>query len=322
MNLKGRDLVSLENYSREEIEFLFDVGMALKRKQKIGEPHRLLRDKTLGMIFETPSTRTSISFETAMTQLGGHAQYLSQERMWLGKEETIEDTGSVLSRYVDGVIARTQSHQDLLDLAEYASIPVINASTGYGHPCQALADFMTVKEKKGNLDDLKYATVWGWHDANAPMGLVNSTLYTASAFEVDYTVACPEGYEPTDEVISTAKERAEVSGSDISIGNDREKAVEEADVINVYMWAPPEIYEKGIKEESSPHLQNPEDYKQWQVNQDLVERAKDDAIVMHCMPAGRGQEVTAEVLDGPQSVILDEAENRLHIQKGILTSLI
>lgn len=325
VDLRGRDLVTLKDYTREEMEFLWDTAFDLKRKLKRGEPHEYLRGKTLAMLFETPSTRTSISFETAMTQLGGHAQYLARDRLWLGKEETIQDTASVISRYADVIVARLMRQRDLEELAKYASIPVINGSTDYEHPCQTLADFMTVIEKKRKLDNIKYVIAWGWHHSNAPMGLVNSTLYAASKLQMEFVIACPEGYEPENWIWESAKKDAQSSGAKISIVNDLKEAVEGADVINVYMWAPPEIYAKGLEthfKAPSPHIEHPEKYRHWQVTTEVVDLAENDAIVMHCMPAGRGEEVTSEVLDGPKSVILDEAENRLHIQKAILCSLV
>jgi ornithine carbamoyltransferase len=326
VNLKGRDLTTLRDYTSEEIQLILDVSRDLKRKLKRGEPHRLLEGKTLAMIFEGQSTRTRMSFETAMTQLGGHSIYLDPRTSWMGSIETVADAIGVINRYVDAVIARLGSQSKLEEMARVCDVPVINGSTDWYHPCQALTDFQTLLEKRGRLQNAKYVLTWTPNNLNPPAGLVNSSLYVASKLGCHFVLACPEGYEPEAEIMEKVKEDAALSSAEIEIEHDRDEAVKDADVINIYTWVTPKIFEAGMKaghyKAKAPHLETPEKYKSWMVTQDVVNLAKPSVLVMHCMPAIRGVQVTNEVLDGPNSVIFDEAENRLHIQKAILALLI
>ena len=264
-----------------------------------------------------------------MTQLGGHAQYLFMERIWADKaNETWEDTIGVIGRYANGIIARVPTQAELEEAALYSHVPVINGSTDYEHPCQAMTDFQTAIEKKGKLEGLKYVMCWGWRPATPPMGLVNSSMFIASKTGVNFTLACPEGYEPEEDILSQVRTDAKISGATINVVNDMKEAVKGADVINVYSYVPPRIFREKFKAEGglapkgkAPHIDEPEKYKQWMVTDEIVNLAKPDVSVMHCMPAARDQEVTSAVLSGPKSCILDEAENRLHVQKAILALL-
>jgi len=326
VNLKGRDLTSLRNYTSEDIKLIFDVSRDLKKKLKCGEPHKLLDGKTLAMIFEGSSTRTRLSFETAMTQLGGHSIYFDPRTSWMGSLETVADAIGVTNRYVDAIMARLSSQSVLEEMARVCDIPVINGSTDWGHPCQALTDFQTLLEKRERIQNMKYVLTWAPNNSNPPMGLVNSSLYCASKLGCHFVLACPEGYEPEATIMEKVEEDAVMTGAEIEIEHDRDEAVKDADVINIYSWVKPKIFEEGMKaghyRAKAPHLENPEKYKSWMVTQDVINPAKQNVLVMHCMPAVRGVQVTNEVLDGPNSVIFDEAENRLHIQKAILSLLI
>jgi len=323
------DLISLRDYTREELSLIWETSWDLKRQMKRGYRPDLLKNKTLAMIFNMPSTRTSISFETAMTQLGGHAQYLFPDRIWASKaNETWADTVGVIGRYADGMVGRVASSAELQEAADLIDIPVVNASTAEEHPCQALADFMTVQEKKGDVKQLKYVFTWAWRPASPPMGLPNSSMYIASRLGAHFVLACPEGYEPEPEVWERAQAEMALSGGRLEIVHDMREAAKGADIINVYCWASPQIFKDKFKESDelapqgkAPHIIDPEPYKSWIVNDDLLSLANPSVNVMHCMPAARDQEVTSKVLDGPHSIILDQAENRLHVQKGILALL-
>jgi ornithine carbamoyltransferase len=323
------DLISLRDYNREDLSMIWETSWDLKRQSKRGLRPDLLKNKTLAMIFNMPSTRTSVSFEAAMTQLGGHAQYLFPDRIWASKaNESWADTVGVLGRFADGLVGRVASSSDLQAAADLIDIPVINASTAEEHPCQALADFMTAQEKKGDLRGAKYVFTWAWRPASPPMGLPNSSLYIASRLGVHFVLACPEGYEPEPEIWEKAQAEAACSGSQIELCHDMQEAAQDADFINVYCWASPQIFKdkfvntaEKAPQGKAPHILEPERYQKWIVNDDLVALARSDVSVMHCMPAAREQEVTSKVLDGPHSIIMDEAENRLHVQKGILALL-
>lgn len=325
LNMKGRDILTAEQFTLEELEFIWDTAADLKRKLKRGEPHPVLAGKTLAMLFVYPSTRTSISFETAMTQLGGHAIYLGGDRIWAGKakEESWEDTIGTIDRYADGIVARVMYQSDLERAARVARIPVINGSSDTEHPCQALADFMTVAEKRrGDLRNMKYVLTWSWRHSNPPIGLVNSSLFVAAKLGMQFVIACPEGYEPHEDILARAKVEASRYGSEIEIVHDMRKAVRDADVINIYSWVAPAVFQKGLETNfaaKAPHNEFPEKYRPyWYVTDEVVDLAKPTAMVMHCMPAARGEEVADSVLDGPKSIIFDEAENRLHVQKALL----
>jgi ornithine carbamoyltransferase len=304
VHLKGRSLDSLFYLTQEEIEQILTTSELLKSQLVRGEGHPLLKGKTLAMIFEKPSTRTRVSFEVGMWQLGGYALYLSASDLQLGRGETIADTAQVLSRYVDGIMARVFAHQTILDLIKYSRVPVINGLSDLTHPCQGLADLFTIYEKKGRLSGLKLAYVG---DGN---NVANSLLYGCSKVGMDITLACPKGYEPNPDVVSKAKEEGKRSGCKVKVTKDPKEAVREADIIYTDVWT-----SMGKEKERGKRLKV---FKPYQVNGKLVKVAKDDYLFMHCLPAHRGEEVTDEVADSGNSVIFDQAENRLHTQKGLL----
>jgi ornithine carbamoyltransferase len=325
--LKGRDLKGIEDFTREEIELTIDLARQMKRELAIAEPHRLLEGKSLGGVFETPSTRTSVSFETAMTQLGGHMLWLDQHRLWVGDaaEEDLPDTFKTLSRYLDGIAYRSIRRETLEAAAKHADIPLINASCPLEHPCQAFADAMTMMEKKGPIKNLKVAFVWAFRTANPPAGLTNSTMLMAGKLGFDLTVAFPEGFEPDMRIKALADREAKTSGGKITFVHSYEEAVKGADFINVYSWVSPEVFAKGLEThfKGDPEFQKMKDglKAKWCVDNKVVGMAKKDAMVMHCMPISRNTEVTDEVLNSPASIIFDEAENRLHTEKAILALL-
>ena len=304
VNMKGKDLISIADLSVEEIYEIFDVAKTLKEKLYIGEEHKLLKGKTLGMIFSKPSTRTRISFETGIYQLGGHGMYFNQNDLQLGRSENIHDTAKVLSRYLNGIMIRTFSHQDVVDLAKYATIPVINGLTDLLHPCQVLTDLFTILEKKRKLQGLKLAYVG---DGN---NVAHSLLNGCSKVGVDISIASPKGYEPKKEIVEHAIETAKYMGSKVEIINDPVEAVKNADVIYTDVWA-----SMGQEKEAEERKKV---FQKFQVNLELVKHAKDDYLFMHCLPAHRGEEVVNEVIDSPNSIVFDEAENRLHVQKAIM----
>lgn len=306
--LKGRDFLSLHDFTPEEIAAILDFSRDLKEKQKRGEAHRYLEGKTLAMIFQKASTRTRVSFEVAMYQLGGYALYLNAADLQLGRGETVADTARVLSRYVDGIMIRTYSHAEVEELARWAEVPVINGLTDLLHPCQVLADLMTVLEKKGRLAGLKLAYVG---DGN---NVCHSLLFGCAKTGMDISVASPEGYGPKEEIVLLAGEDARQTGSRIEILTDPARAVEGADVVVTDVWT-------SMGQEKDQELRA-RVFSPYQVNQSLVAHAKDDFIFLHCLPAHRGQEVTDEIIDGPHSAVWDEAENRLHTQKALLTLLL
>ncbi len=308
MKFKGRDFLTLQDFSFEELRFMLDTAHDLKRKKKAGEPHRYLEGKNLAMIFQKPSTRTRVSFEVAMNDLGGHALFLSSKDLQLGRGETISDTAKVLARYCDGIMARVFDHNDLVQLAEGADIPVINGLSDLLHPAQILADLMTIEEHKGKLTGLKLTYVG---DGN---NVAHSLLIGCSKMGMHVTIGCPEGYEPDPKIVEMAKENAKKWGTNIEIVHDPAKAVENADVIYTDTWV-----SMGQEEEQA---RREKVFPPFQVNTELLKHAKPDVIVMHCLPAHRGHEITDEVMDGPHSVVFDEAENRLHAQKAILSLLL
>jgi ornithine carbamoyltransferase len=302
--MKGRNILSLEDLSPTEIEAVLNKATELKRKLERGEPHEFLRGKTLGMIFAKPSTRTRASFETAMTQLGGHAIYFGWNELQLGRGETIADTARTLSRYVDGIVARLFDHRDLRELARNSSVPVINGLTDLVHPCQVLSDLFTIREKKGKLKGLKLAYVG---DGN---NVCHSLLLGCTKIGMNISVAIPKGYEPRSEIVALAEGYSRKSGAEMFMTNDPFRAMADADVVYTDVWV-----SMGMEKERKRRLKA---FRGYQVNASLLRKAKDDAIFMHCLPAHRGEEVTDEVIDGPQSVVFDQAENRLHVQKAIL----
>lgn len=303
-NLSGKDFLSLKDFSKEEILYLLQEAADMKNN-KI---QRIFQGKTLAMIFEKSSTRTRVSFEAGMAQLEGNALFLSSKDMQLGRGETIADTAKVLSRYVDAIMIRTFEHEKVEELAEHADIPVINGLTDLFHPCQALADLLTIQEIKGTFKGLKAAYIG---DGN---NVAHSLLIGCAKVGCDITVASPEGYEPNPEVVALAKAFAEESGADITITNDAALAVQDADVVYSDVFT-----SMGQESETNERLSI---FSPYQVNSRLVSRAKADYIFLHCLPAHRGEEVAAEVIDGSNSAVFDQAENRLHVQKALLKALL
>lgn len=303
-----KDLISLADLTPQEIQDLLDEAMRLKKAQKEGQVKPLLAGKTLGMVFQKPSLRTRVSFEVGMLQLGGHALYLSPNEIQLGVRESVADVARVLSRYVDGIMARVFAHSDVETLARYATVPVINGLSDFSHPCQGLADFLTIYEHKGRLAGLKLAYVG---DAN---NVYNSLLFGASKLGVHIACASPPGYQPKPEVLQKAQAFAASSGSQITVTEDPYQAVRDADVIYTDVWT-------SMGQEAEAQVRRTA-MRPYQVNASLVAAAKGDVIVMHCLPAHRGEEITDEVIDGPHSVVFDQAENRLHAQKAVLVRLL
>jgi len=308
IDLTGRDLISLHDFTPAEIAAILELAGDLKVKQKKNIPHAFLPGKTLGMIFQKSSTRTRVSFEVAMYQLGGYSLFLSTNDLQLGRGETIQDTARVLSRYLDGIMIRTYKHTDVEELAKYADIPVINGLTDLQHPCQVLADLQTVLERKGRLKGLKMAYVG---DGN---NVCHSLLFGCAKVGMDIAVASPEGYRPDMEVVRLAKEDAAATGAKIDIVTDPVEAAAGADVVVTDVWA-----SMGQEVERDRRIRVLAPY---QVNPELVRHAKPDYIFLHCLPAHRGEEVVDEIIDGPHSAAWDEAENRLHVQKAILAMLL
>ena len=306
--LKGRDLLSIHDLSVEEVEAILALAEELKAMQKAGIEHRVLAGKTLGMIFEKSSTRTRVSFETGMFQLGGQALFLSNRDLQIGRGEPIKDTARVLSRYLDGVMIRTFEHEKAEEFAKYADIPVINALTDLLHPCQALTDLLTIREHKGkNLKGLKIAYVG---DGN---NMTHSLMYAAAKTGMNFAAATPEGYEPNAEVVANAKADAAATGATVTITHNPMEAAADADVIVTDTWA-------SMGQEAE-HEERKKIFAPYQINGDLLAAADKRAIVMHCLPAYRGEEITDDVMEAFSDVIFDEAENRLHTQKAIMALL-
>ncbi|MEW6243479.1 MAG: ornithine carbamoyltransferase [Bacillota bacterium] len=304
VNMKGKDLVSVHDLTTEEVYQILRTAEYVKMMNKTGSRFQPLSGKTLGMIFTKPSTRTRISFEVAIYELGGYGLFLSANELQLRRGETIADTARVLSRYIHGIMIRTFDHKDVVDLAHYATIPVINGLTDLLHPCQALADIFTIYEKKGRLDGLKLAYVG---DGN---NVAHSLMHAGAKVGMKVAVVTPEGYEPNPEVVRTAREDAAATGAEIILTNDPKEGVRDADVVYTDVWT-----SMGQEKEHDDRVAALTPY---QVNPSLLAHAKQDVIFMHCLPAHRGEEVVDEVIDGPRSVVWDEAENRLHVQKAIL----
>ena len=299
--------ISIHDITVDEFHHLLDLGAKLKAEQKAGIEHPILKGKVLGMIFTKSSTRTRVSFETGMYQLGGYPIFLSSNDLQLGRGESIYDTANVMSRFVDGIMIRTYAHQDVLDLAEFGSVPVINGLTDLLHPCQVMADMMTIYEHKGKLEGLKMAYIG---DGN---NMTHSLLYGCAKAGMDIAVATPKGYEPNAEIVETAKDDAKLTGSNIVITNDPIEAMSGADVVCTDTWV-----SMGQEAEKAERIKI---FKDYQINTDLFAKSKEDSIFIHCLPAYRGYEVTEDVIDGPRSVIFDEAENRLHAQKAVLAAV-
>lgn len=307
--LKGKDFLSISDFSTAEILYLLEEAKELKKLQKSGIPHPYLAGKVLGMIFEKSSTRTRVSFEVGMLQLGGHAIFLSPRDIQLGRGESIQDTAMVLSRYLDALMIRTFSHESIQEFAHHADVPIINGLTDPHHPVQVMADLQTVIEHKGKLKGLKLCYVG---DGNN--NVTHSLIEAAAKVGMHISVASPEQYKPNQEIVAKALEDAKGTGSTISILTDPIEAIKDADVVVTDVWT-----SMGMEAEAQERLQA---FKAYQVNEELCSYAKSDYIFMHCLPAHRGEEVTAEIIDGPHSVVFDEAENRLHAQKAILKAVL
>ncbi|WP_108670140.1 ornithine carbamoyltransferase [Peribacillus acanthi] len=305
--IQQKDFLSMQDMTKDKIHSLLNLAMLIKRKFILGEAFVPLKGKTLGMIFEKSSTRTRVSFEVGMLQLGGHALFLSGKELQLGRGETISDTAQVLSQYLDGIMIRTFEHKKVQELAKYASIPVINGLTDYDHPCQALADLLTIQEIKGELKGLKIAYVG---DGN---NMAHALMMAAAKTGMDFTIACPKEYVPSEEVVKHSVEAGQISGSNIVVTEDPIEAVKEADIIYSDVWT-----SMGQEQENEVRLKAFEGY---QINENLVKYAKEDYIFMHCLPAHREEEVSSGVIDGPNSVIFHQAGNRLHAQKALLVDL-
>ncbi|HOO96417.1 MAG TPA: ornithine carbamoyltransferase [Caldisericia bacterium] len=308
VNMKGKSLLTIHDLTLEEVEQIFDTARTLKLERMMGKLiNPILSGKTLAMIFEKASTRTRMSFELAIHELGGHPVYLSSKDMQIGRGETIADTARVLSRYVHGIEARVFEHDKLVQMAKYGSVPIVNGLSDLTHPCQVLADLFTVQEKLGGPAGLKLVYM-----GDGSNNMAHSLLYGCAKVGMDITICTPQGYLPNEEVMKNAQADADASGSTIEISYDPQTAVADADVIYTDVWA-----SMGQEEE---HAKRVKEMMPFQVNAALMAKAE-GAIFMHCLPAHRGEEVTDEVCDAPYSVIFDEAENRLHVQKAILALL-
>jgi len=299
-----RDFLAVTDFTKDEILEIMELAKELKKVQKNGKEYKPLRGKSMAMIFQKPSARTRVSFETGLYQLGGHAIYLSPNDIQVGKREAVADIARVLSRYNDLIMARLFGHEDILELAEYATVPVINGLTDLLHPCQVMSDVFTITEKKGSLENLRIAYIG---DGN---NVANSWLNMASRLPMNLVLGTPEGFEPDKEILSMAKK----SGvSQIEFYHNPKMAAKGADVIYTDVWT-------SMGQEKEREIRR-EVFKEYQIDDDLLKLADDEAIVMHCLPAHRGEEITDSVIDGPHSVVFEQAENRLHVQKAIMVKL-
>lgn len=305
--VKSKDLLSVTDFSKEEIISIFELSKKLKDELKQGKINSYLKGKTLGMIFEKTSTRTRVSFEVAMFQLGGYALFLSRDDIQLGRGETVADTAKVLSRYLDGIMIRCYAHATAIELAQNSTIPVINGLTDMFHPCQALADFFTIYESNRNFKNVKLAFVG---DGN---NVAQSLMLTAAMLGVDFALACPKGYYPKKEVVEQAFSIASKSGSVITLTSDIALAVENATHLYTDVWV-----SMGQEKEAS---RRKKDFAKYKITKKILDKCAPDCKVMHCLPAHRGEEITDDVIDSPQSIVLDQAENRMHVQKAILCTL-
>ncbi|MDV0445630.1 Ornithine carbamoyltransferase [Methanimicrococcus sp. At1] len=298
-----KSLLSMADLSLEDIYGILDLAEEMKEKRSQGKITDHLRNKSLGMIFEKSSTRTRVSFEVGMNDLGGHAVYLNSNDIQIGRGETVEDTAKVLSRYLNGIMARVYSHDTLVKLAENASVPVINALSDKEHPCQVLADLLTIKEYKNRISDMKF--VWVGDGNN----VCNSLMLACAIVGMEIVAACPKGYEPAEEFIIKTREL----GGVLTITDNPLEAAADADILYTDVWV-----SMGDEEEEAKRLK---DFEGYQINEELIAVSKPDVIVMHCLPAHRGLEISAGAIDGPHSVVFDQAENRLHAQKAVLLKL-
>jgi ornithine carbamoyltransferase len=304
----NRHLLTLDDLTAQDVAALFTLAADLKARRRQGVLHPILGGKTLAMLFEKPSLRTRVTFEAGMTQLGGHAVYLTPTDIRLGERETVQDAARNLERWVDGIVARTFSHQMVERLASYSRIPVINGLTDAHHPVQILCDLFTLWEKRGRVEGLRVVFVGDGNNVCA------SWLQGAAKMGMHFTLACPKGYEADPDLLAGVREQARTSGATLAVTYDPAAAVRGADVLYTDVWT-----SMGQEEERARRLR---DFQGFQVDEALVRLAAPDALVMHCLPAHRGEEITDAVMDGPQSIVFDQAENRLHLQKAILVTLL
>ncbi len=303
-----RHFLHIADYSPKELQGLLDLAIALKKEHQRGGNRPVLKNKVLGMVFQKPSLRTRVSFDMAMRHLGGDTLYLSPNEIGLGGRESVADVARVLSGYVDAIMARTFSHQHILELAKWASVPVINGLSDYNHPCQALADALTIREHKGKLKGLNVTYV------GDGFNVANSLLHICAKLGAHFTIASPRGYELTPKVVELGQEFARESGARITLLNEPREAVRGADVVYTDAWT-----SMGQEAEAAKRRKA---FAGYQVNDKLLAFAKPDVVVLHCLPAHRGEEITDAVIDGPRSVVFPQAENRLHAQKAILGELL
>ncbi len=302
-----RDFINISDFSKDEILETIELGQKLKYETKNNIPHQHLKGKTLGMLFRKASTRTRVSFEVGMYQLGGMAIFLDTNDTQIKNGEIIQDTARVLSRYVDGIMMRTYSDKEVEMLAEYASVPVINGLTNEQHPCQVLADLMTIKEYKKKFDGLKVAFIGDGHN------MANTTIEGCLMVGMDIALATPKGFEPASHILKRVREIEETSSGSLYLCNDPKDAAEGADVVITDVWE-----SRGIEEDRNIRR---EFFKEFQINSDLMKVTHKDAMVLHCLPARREEEITTEMFDKHQEVIFEEAENRLHVQKAVMVKL-
>jgi len=304
--MKKRDLISIADLTKAEIEEV--LGLALKLKKDRGLTTDHLKGRTIGLVFQKPSNRTRVSFEVGAFQLGGHCIYLGPDDINLGQRETTEDVAKTLSRYLDCIVARTFAHQDVIDLGKFADVPVINGLSDLDHPCQAFADVLSIQEHFGHLNNLTVSFIG---DGN---NVCHSLMMICAKLGIHIKIATPKGYGPNAKVLKNARAYAEESGCSITLTNSPVKAAKGAHVIYADVWT-----SMGQEEETQKRLQ---DFKDFQINAQLVKHAREDFIFMHCLPAHRGEEVTADVIDGSHSIVFDQAENRMHVEKAILIFLL
>lgn len=303
--IKSKDLISVRDLSLNEIKEILNLALGLKNN-KVKDVE--LKGKTLGLVFQKPSNRTRVSFTVAMNQLKGYSIYLAPDELQLGERESVKDAAKVLSRYLDVIAARTYAHDTILELAKEASVPVINALTDLLHPCQALSDIFTIQEIKGNFKKVKLAYIG---DGN---NVLHSLLFAASKVGLDLSIGAPEGYGPDENILKEAKNISQKTGSEVQLTYEPIEAVKDADFVYTDVWASMHQEEELEKRKKI--------FKSYQINKKLLSYAKKDCLVMHCLPAKRGTEITDEVLDGKQSIVYQQAENRLHIEKAILVLLL
>lgn len=299
-----KHFISMADLSNGEIIHILDIAEDIKEKRRQGKITDLLKNKSLGMIFEKSSTRTRVSFEVGMNDLGGHALYLNSNDIQIGRGETVEDTAKVISNYLHAIIARVYSHETVIKLSENSKVPVINALSDEEHPCQVIADLLTIREYKNKISNLKF--VWVGDGNN----VCNSLILACAIVGMEMVAACPEGYEPNEKYIRKAREL----GGVVTVTQDILSAAKDADILYTDVWV-----SMGDEDEAEQRIK---DLSEYQINKDLLDVAKPDVIVMHCLPAHRGMEITAEVMDGPSSVVFEQAENRLHAHKAILLYLL